>query len=373
MNTTFRYGIAALAVAMAALLGYTYLNSQIGDDSSPSPSPSELSVVSLPAGWQHPFLGPPRAIPGISSEPAAAILTFDGTAFTFNTGVSDVLDSTATITSSGQLQLTSEVGGSTCEAGDEGLYDYSFLNGGTQLTISGTDDCEAREAAVVGIWQTSNCRNPDNFCLGDLQAGTYSSQYFEPRPRGEWAPRYGALTYTVPDGWAASSDFPEGYALITQEAYAAVDLEADGCNACPDGITVLAAPQAAAADCLEEGASGVGTSAAELAAWVEANPNLVAERRPSVTIDGQPATVLLVEMAEGATGLCGESGEAGPPIFYNGWHLAIAPGDRQLFILVDLAGGDTVLVNVDTVDPAALDAIAAEAMPIIETFEFPQH
>ncbi len=99
------------------------------------PSPSDLSVVPLPAGRQHPFLGPPRAIPGISSEPAAAILTFDGTAFTFNTGVSDVLDSTATITSSGQLQLTSEVGGSTCEAGDEGLYDYSFSNGGTQ-----TDD-----------------------------------------------------------------------------------------------------------------------------------------------------------------------------------------------------------------------------------------
>ena len=295
MNTTFRYGIAALAVAVAALLGYTYLNSQIGDDPSPSPSPSELSVVSLPAGWQHPFLGPPRAIPGISSEPAAAILTFDGTAFTFNTGVSDVLDSTATITSSGQLQLTSEVGGSTCEAGDEGLYDYSFSNGGTQLTISGTDDCEAREAAVVGTWQTSNCRNPDNACLGDLLAGTYSSQFFEPRPRGEWAPRYGALTYTVPDGWAASSDFPEGYALITQEAYAALDLEADGCNACPDGMTVLAAPQAAAADCLEEAAPGVGTSAAELAAWVEANPNFVVERRPSVTIDGQPAIVLVVE------------------------------------------------------------------------------
>jgi hypothetical protein len=373
MNTTFRYGIAAVALAVAALFGFTYLNNQVGDDdSTPTPIPSELSVGPLPAGLQHPFLGPPRPIPGISSEPAAAILTFDGTAFTFNTGASDVLDSTATITSSGQLKLTSEVVGSTCQAGDVGLYDYSFSNGGTQLTISGTDDCEAREAAVVGSWQTSNCRNPDNACLGDLLPGSYSSQFFEPRPGGEWAPRYGALTYTVPDGWAASSDFPESYALLTHEAYAAMDLNADGCSACPDGIYVWAAPMAAADDCLEEAAPGVGTTAAELAAWVEANPNFVVERRPSVTIAGQPAIVLMAEAADGATGLCGESGEAGPPIFYNGWHMAIAPGDRQLFILVDLAGGDTILVNVDTVDPGALDAIAAEAMPIIETFEFPQ-
>ncbi len=52
--------------------------------------------------------------------------------------------------------------------------------------------------------------------------------------------------------------------------------------------------------------------------------------------------------------------------------MAVAAGDRQAFILVDLAGGDTVLINVDAVDPAELDAIVAEAMPIIETFEFPQ-
>ncbi len=127
---------------------------------------------------------------------------------------------------------------------------------------------------MVGTWQTSDCRNPDNACLGDLQAGTYSSQFFEPRPLGEWAPRYGALTYTVPDGWAASSDFPESYALLTQEAYAAMDLEADGCSACPDGIAVWAAPigrsrrlrRRAGARCrhVGGGAGGVGRGQPEL-------------------------------------------------------------------------------------------------------------
>ena len=370
MSTPFRYAIAAVALAVAVLLGFTYLNNQVGDP-DPTPIPSDLSIVPLPAGLQHPFLGPPRAIPGISSEPAAAILTFDGTTFTFSTGAGNVLASTATITSSGQLQLTTEANGSTCELGDEGLYDYSLSPGGSLLTISGTDDCAAREAALVGTWQTSNCRNPDNACLGDLEAGTYSSQFFEPRPQGEWRHRFGALTYTVPGGWAATSDFPDGYVLTTQEAYAAADPNADGCAACPDGITVLAAPTAASDDCVDEAAPGVGTSAAELAAWVEGNSNFVVERQPSETIDGQPAIVLVVEMAEGATGLCGDAGEAGAPIFYNGWHLAIAAGDRQAFILVDLAGGGTVLVNVDGVDPANLDALLAQALPIIESFEFP--
>jgi len=372
MSISFRYGIAAVALAVAALLGFTYIRNQVGTtDPTPTPIPSELSLGPLPAGLQHPFIGQPRPIPGISSEPVPAILTFDGTTFTFSTGRSDVLDSTATITGAGQLKLTTEIAGSTCEAGDEGLYDFSFSNGGSQLTISGTDECAAREAAVVGTWLTSNCRNADNVCLGNLQAGTYSSQFFEPRPQGEWVPRFGALTYTVPEGWAASADFPEGYTLMTQEAYAAVDPKAEGCVECPDTISVLAAPQAAADDCLEEAAPGVGTSAAELATWVEGNSDLAVERRPPVTIDGRSAIVLRVGMAEGATGLCGDGGEAGAAIFYNGWHMAVGPGDRQEFILVDLAGGDTVLINIDTVDPATFDAFLAQAMPIVESFEFP--
>jgi hypothetical protein len=46
-------------------------------------------------------------------------------------------------------------------------------------------------------------------------------------------------------------------------------------------------------------------------------------------------------------------------------------GDRQRFILVDLSGGDTILINIDTLDPATLDAFLAEAMQIVQTFHFP--
>jgi hypothetical protein len=371
MNSTTRYGIAAAAVVLAALVGFSLINNQLANDPTPTPSPSGTALGPLPAALQHPFIGPPRTLVGINGEPTAAVLVFDGSTFKFDKGDFNVLDSTATVTASGQLQLTTVRSGFSCNTGDVGLYHYSLSPGGSRLTISGSDDCAARRAAMVGEWQTSNCLDPNNFCLGNLEAGTYASNYFEPRPEGEWVERYGALTYTVPDGWAATSDFPEVYVLTPQAAYVAPDPDSDGCSACPDGIAVWTGPQAAAADCREAAAHGVGTSAAELAAWVEHNSNFVVDRQQSVTIDGRPAIVLDVEMAEGATDLCGEAGEAGPPIFFNGWHMAVAAGDRQRFILVDLAGGDTILINIDTLDPATLDAFLVQAMPIVETFHFP--
>jgi hypothetical protein len=357
-------------VALAALVGFTLLNNQIGNEPTPTPSPSDTALAP-PADLQHAFLGQPKPISGLGTDVTAAVLKFDGTAFNFWNGTIDVLGSAATLTQSGQLKLTTVLSGHTCEVGEEGLYDYTLSQGGSRLTISGTDDCAAREAAVVGTWLTSDCRNPDNFCLGNLEAGTYSSNYFEPRPEGDWVARFGALTYTVPAGWAASSDFPESYWLMPQEAYATTDPASDGCVACPDSIGVLTAPQAAAKECSETAATGVGTSAAELADWVEQNSDFVVDRQ-AATIDGRSAIVLDVEMAKGVTGLCGENGEAGAPIFFQGWHMAVAAGDRQRFILFDLAGGDTILINIDTFDPATLDAFLGQAMPIVETFHFPR-
>jgi hypothetical protein len=347
------------------------LINQVGNEPSPTPSPSNTSVVPPPAALQHPFIGEPKPIVGLGADTTAAVLKFDRSTFTFWTGSEETLISVASLTSSGQLRLETVVRSGGCEPGDEGLYDYSLSPGGSHLTIAGTDDCAAREAAVAGEFLTSACRNPDNFCLGNLEPGTYSSQYFEPRPKGDWAPRYGALTYTVPEGWAATGDFGEGYGLSPQAAYAASDPTADGCAVCPDGIGIWAAPKAMAHDCSEKAAPGVGTSAADLANWVVHNPDFQVSQQPSVSIDGRPALVLDVAMAESATAVCGDSGEAGVPVFFNGWALGVPAGDRQRFMLVDLTGGDTILINIDTTDPATFDAFVAQAMPIVETFHFP--
>jgi hypothetical protein len=371
MHSTIRYGAAAAVVALAALVGFTVLNNQVGNDPTPTPSPSDTALVPLPAELQHQFSGQPRQLSGMSGEATAAILVFDGRTFTFDMGNTEVLKSTAAVTGPGQLRLTTDRNGYTCQIGDEGVYEYSFSPGKSFMTISGTDECAAREAAVVGTWQTSNCRSPSDGCLGDLEAGTYSSQYFEPRPQDGYARRFGALTYTVPEGWAAGEDYPDGYALITQEAYAKADPAAEGCAECPDGIGIWAGPQAMPEDCSDAALPGIGTSAAALADWLRQNPSVVVDDQPSITIDGRSAIVMDVEAARDATGTCGEGGEAGVPLLYGGWAVAVPAGDRQRVILLDLGGGDTVLILIDTVDPADIDDIVARAMPIIESFQFP--
>ena len=367
MNSTLRYVVAAAVVTLAALVGFTFLNNQIGTEPTPSPNASDSASGLLPAGLNHPFIGEPRSIPGLAGDPGAAILNFDGTTFRFDSGQRDIFISEAAVTESGQLILTTVSTRDGCKAGDEGLYDFSFSPGDSYMTITGADDCAARLAALVGTWQRSDCENPDNFCLGNLEAGSYSSQYFEPRPQGAWAPRFGALTFTVPEGWAATYDYPEHYFLETQASYAAGTPGADGCSNCPDGIGVWAAPMAAARDCSEAAAPGVGTSAAEIAEWVGQVPGIVTTQS-SATIDGRSGIVLDVEGREGRVGTCGE---AGVPLFYGGWQIAVAAGDRQRMILVDLGGGDTALIVIDTADPADFEALAAEAMPIVETFAFP--
>jgi hypothetical protein len=82
LNATFRYGIAAVAVAVAAIVGFSLINNQVGDSPtptasqipSPSPTPSVMPAgnlepgtysvplgsftrrsftVTVPAGWDH--------------------------------------------------------------------------------------------------------------------------------------------------------------------------------------------------------------------------------------------------------------------------------------------------------------------------------
>ncbi len=48
MNTTIRYGVAAVIVTLAALVGFTVLNNQIGNKPSPTPSPSGTALVPSP-------------------------------------------------------------------------------------------------------------------------------------------------------------------------------------------------------------------------------------------------------------------------------------------------------------------------------------
>jgi hypothetical protein len=370
MSNTIRFGIAAAVVVVAAIIGFTYINSQVGsDEPSPAPSPSANLGGALPDGLRHPFLGERRDVPGRPST--AAILVFGASTFEFFDGTTTSMRSSAAAMGSGQLQVVSVEGTAGCEIGDEGRYAYTLSPGGSLMTITlGSDPCPARAAAMVGEFQRSDCRNADNFCLGNLEAGSYSSQYVEPRPAGEWEARFGALTYTVPEGWAASADFPELYQLMTQSEYAT---DEGDCGDCDASINVWVNPLPAAPNCSENSAAGYGTSAADLRTWIADQPGLVSGPQHDVTIGSLSAFYFDIELAPGWTATCGDPANPfiGAPIFFNGYHLAIGVGDRQRFVLLDLGDGNTVAINIDPRDATSFDAFVAEAMPIVETFEFP--
>ncbi len=63
-----------------------------------------------------------------------------------------------------------------------------------------------------------------------------------------WNPAFGAITYTVPDGWSNSADWPAEFALVPSTDYAkqTKDGPPDGAS---EQIIVFAKPAAMGASC----------------------------------------------------------------------------------------------------------------------------
>ena len=97
----------------------------------------------------------------------------------------------------------------------------------------------------------------------------------------------------------------------------------------------------------------------------------------NTTIGGFAATSMIIEASEDWTGTCDEENPfAAVPIFFRsefGYHWALNVGERYHVTLIDLGDGETVAVVINTASDADLEAFVDEAMPIVETFEFPEH
>ena len=128
---------------------------------------------------------------------------------------------------------------------------------------------EARRLA--GIWWKMGCTTDGDNCLGLLDAGTYKSQFISPRldPGATWSPVVGGLTYTVPDGWANASDWPETFELVPATELPPIDETSRRRN-----IGVFTQPTAMTQDrpCSDEVEPGVGRTVDDLVAWLPTVP-----------------------------------------------------------------------------------------------------
>jgi hypothetical protein len=347
--------------------------------SSASPSAAPLSLTLKSTRW----MGSERPVPGILPKAGTIInFTVDNQFYITQSNLNQYhfLNSVASSSGDGQFQLETTGGGDACSTGDIGLYRWSVTPSGRILTIVATsDDCPTRLSAVPGTWWLEACKNADTNCLGNLDAGTYKSQYITPRLDAgmglAWEPDFGALTYTVPDGWANSVDFPEWFSLTPS-----ADFALEGEAGPPEDVVHRIelhwqyAASAQNSQCTSEEVTSVPRTVAGLVDWIRALPSLDAGAPTTITIDGHPGQWLDIGVAPswkthcpGATPpiavLFTEAGGAGDPF-------AIGALDKVRLVFLDLGGGDILMVDVLSSDAARFDDLAAQAMPIIQSFHF---
>ena len=375
MNLIVKFGVATAALAMAVVLGYG-LWQNIGNQ-TPAPDQPEASREpsaasgALPSELRRIFIGETRDVPGIEVEDRL-VLDLTSQILRVHTGIdASALVSTAGVVESGVVRFETVASTTECAEGDVGTYPYSFSPRETVLTIAaGDDECAPRAAALVGEWHASACLTSGIWCLGELEAGTQDSLFFDPylREFGVQVARYGALTYEVPEGWANADDRTHFYTLVRASMY---DEGGINCHDCPDSIYLGAHPRAGRMDCIEEADESIGASAGALAEWIRAHPGLEVSERPTTTVDGREAFVLDITASAEYSDACVDS-EAEDATFvglftHPGYSWGIRTGDRQRLILVEVDPETAMLIGIDTLDPASLDAFIEETQPIIDS------
>jgi len=382
--------LATVAATIVIVVGGLLLINRPNDrgvgapSASPSPSASPavapLEVALRSTRW----MGSERRVPGILPT-AGTIINFTADNQFFitqsNENPNHFLNSIASSVGDGQFQLeTTGPSGGPCSTGDIGRYAWSVNPSARILTISANgDDCAPRLGALPGTWWLDASKNDQTNCLGDVDAGTYKSQYFTPRldagAGASWVPDFGALSYTVPEGWANSVDFPERFSLTPS-----ADFAVEG-KVGPDAVHKIElhwqyAASAQNADCKSAELRSVPRTVDGLVGWIRGLESLDAGTPSAITIDGHPGKWLDVRMAPTWTTLCPgatqpiavvltEAGSSAAADTY-----AIGKTDRVRMVFLDLGGGDLLTVEIITSDAARFDSLVTQAMPIIKGFTF---
>ncbi len=185
-----------------------------------------------------------------------------------------------------------------------------------------------------------------------LPAGTHASTVFQP-----------AVTFTVPAGWVLADD-TAGYLQLRPADQDVL------------GIHVFRGATAASQDasCLIQPAAGVGTSSVALVTWIRGLAGLLASSPALVQIGGLRGSSIDLGIANGWTASCPfANGVPTVPLLVEqgtGLRWVLAGGERLRLYLLDLPGGETVLVDIDDFEGSQLDAFMGQAVPVVTSMSF---
>lgn len=377
---------AAAAVALLALLAIAALGGGGRSllswlDPGPTPSGARPTPIGVVPALQGRWMGSPRAIGALDPSAGTYIAIQDGLLCVSGRDYSQactLLSSAASQTGSGELRLTTRAGAIGCAPETAGTYRWTLSPGGGRLVLEAiADECAVRSDGLAGSWFRAACTNPADDCLGVLEAGTYPSQFVHVTgPTGTYpAADYGALRYTVPDGWANSGDWVQLLALTRAADYAREGEQGPPIGAYNE-LDVFSHPVAAA-----QGTGCDGTVASDLdaptaaafATWLAAQPAFAVTDRGALTVDGRAAVSLDIRLAPSWTSAC--PGESSPSADYlllrddpgRGFTPRLRGAEVHRLILVDLGAGELLAIVIDSSDPARFDDLVAASMPIVSS------
>ena len=336
---------------------------------SASPSASEGAGDPVPSALQAIWMGDHRD-PVAADAGASIVLGEEKFHLAQSAGSSlQYLQSTASATGNGQIRLVTMADSNGCTKDDVGVYSWSLTPSGRTLTLATEQDaCTARSAAIAGEWWLMGCTIENDNCLGLLDGGTYKSQFITPRLDSDatWRPMVGALTYTVPDGWANSSDWPDSFELVPAAELPPVE-ETDRRR----NIGVFRQPSAMSQDrpCSDEVEPGVGRTVDDLVAWLPSVPGLITTTPEPITIGGHAGQMIDIGLDPAGTATVCE-GSIEPIVAFLNPGIAVGESQRTRLILLDLGDGAVVAIGVWTRDQATFDAFIPQAMQVIESFRF---
>ena len=172
-----------------------------------------------------------------------------------------------------------------------------------------------------------------------------------------------AVTATLPEGWAIVDDTPTYHAMRPK-----------GDDAI--GVYLFRDPVAASQDpsCPDTPEPDVGTTAAELGAWMSKRPGLVASEPLATSVGGLKGVVLDLGIRDGWARSCSFAGGAPTvPLLVSrspGLRWVVVGDERLRIHLLDLPSGGRVALDIDAFAGGRIDELLRVATPIVSSLRF---
>ncbi len=366
MNLNIRLAAAAAVLVALVGAGLVVLNGLPGVGSQPSPTPSAATPLGATLPSSSDLLGrwivaSPRPIDnGSGSGTVTWEMQIDPDLFALGTPFASSGRNTITgpwsIPEAGtmNLGLWSRPTDWPCGLGDPGVYDVRLSNEVLTIRLR-SDQCQPRPEMLLGDW----VRNA-------LPAPTTEPQM---------AQRYVAPGFR-PFGLGASGTFSASVPLPGSPLQQTTSIQLDN----PFGLDqfiyssiyvvsgILPGTEPQAASCAAPFSAPERTPAA-LAAWIQGFASLEVSSPKPVTIGGLSGLMIDVTERPNTSKTCGVPRDNGVRIEVLGDGSWVYPGSRLRLILLDRGDGESILIDIGTVDEPTWDSVDA-AMSIVNDFEF---